>query len=1133
MKNKSINLKAQLFYALLKKIPIAMRITLLLLFVLTFQLQAEQIYSQDAKISLDMKNATIEKVLQTIEEKSDYYFLYNSRLIDVDRKVSVRVRNAPIYAVLEKLFKSENVEFEVKGSQIILSPREMYSQITAVANALQQQKKTITGTIVDATGMPIIGANIVEVGTTNGTVTDVDGKFSLNVDNNATIHISYIGYLDQEINTEGRTSFDVTLQEDMKTLEEVVVVGYGIQKKVNVIGSISQISSEQLNSRPVPLLSNAISGQMPGVTVITRSGSPGSSPGTIRIRGEGSFGATPDALVLIDGIPGNINDVRPDEVESISVLKDASSAAIYGARAANGVILITTKAGKTTKVKVDYNGYAGFVTPTSLPELLDSWDYALAYNEASGTERYSAEDIEKFKNGSDPVNYPNSNMLKEVLSRNGMQTGHDLTLTGGSDISQYYLALGYLSQDGVVEKNNYSRYSARLNMTSFLTPKLKVISRFAGFSSQIKEPAVPGGKDVFRMTDGIIRNALRYPSIYSTRLSGGEYGVGPESGGTPAAWLDSPSFYKEPSWKVSSNILVEYKPLKDLVLSAIGGYNFSYTETKLYRSTMKLNENVTMEPSSLTQTGGRTQYQTFQATANYDKSFKKHNISVLAGYSFEKQGFRNMTGYRDKFPGNDLPYLDAGSPDNQQSSGGGNDWAIQSVFGRLKYDFQEKYLLESTVRYDGSSRFPPTKKYGFFPSLAIGWRLSEEALIKDSYPWIDNLKLKASTGRLGNQEIGNYPWQAVYNLGRDYVIGGVLTQGAAMTTLTDPTLRWESTQTSDVGFESSFWKGMLNLNASYFYRHTTDILYKPTSSVSTVLGMNLSEMNTGSLNNTGWEFEIGHVNKTGEFNYHINGNFSIIKNEVLDLGVGNVTQPNGLVGNGSDLFIGYPMQLYYGLTTDGVFLDQEDIDVWYATNDQSSINPKNSARPGDIRYVDISGDGKVDLSNDRKVLGSRIPKYTFGLNLGFDYKGFDFSTLIQGVAEVNGLLSDWAGFAFFNLGTVQKWMWKGRFDPANPTRYPEYPRLQILGNSTGVNGQLSDFWVLDASYLRIKNIQLGYTLPESITDKLKIERVRIYASVENLHTFNNYRKGWDPEINSSGAYYPILATYTFGINLKF
>ena len=1112
---------------IVRKIWMTMRLIILLFFVSLLHVSAS-VYSQKTKLNLKVDNATLQQVFKVLQEQSEFDFFYKDEQIPSDARISVDFKNEKIEVILNEILDKTKLNFHVIDKDIVISTKEI------VSNQSSQQQNTIKGKVTDVAGASIPGVSVIVKGTTTGVITDMSGSYILsNVPSNAILQFSFVGMKTQEYNTEGKTTINVKMEEETIGIEEVVAVGYGIQKKVNVVGSISQISSNQLEGRSVPLLSNALAGQMTGVSVITRSGAPGTSSGTIRVRGVGSFGAAPDALVLIDGIPGTINDVSPEEVESISVLKDASSAAIYGARAANGVILITTKAGKTTKVKVNYNAYGGFVTPTALPELLNSWDYALAYNEASGTQRYSTDDIDKFKNGSDPVNFPNSNMLKEVFNQKGFQTGHDLTLTGGTDINKYYLAVGYLSQDGVVEKNNFSRYSARLNMISTLTPKLKVTTRLAGFSSAVKEPAVPGGKDVFRMSDGIIRNSVRYPSVYSTILPSGDYGIGPESGGTPIAWLKSPSFYESPSWKFNGNVNVEYKPIADLVLSAIAGYNFMYNESKLYRSTMRLNDNVTMTPSSLSHSAERTNYQTFQATADYNKNFKGHAVSFLLGYSFEKQGYRNLTGFRDKFPGNELPFLEAGAPDNQQATGGGYQWAIQSLFGRIRYNFNERYLFETTVRNDGSSRFPTTQKYGIFPSLAAGWRISEEKFIKDNVSWINNLKLKASWGKLGNQNIGNYPWQSSYQLGRDYVFGGVFTQGAALTTLTDPNLKWESTQTSDGGFESSLFNGKLNFNVSYFYRKTTDILYKPTSSVSTVLGMTLSEMNTGSLKNSGWEIELGHQNQIGDFKYHINANFTLIKNEVLDLGVGNVTQPNGLVGNGTDLFIGNPMQLYYGLVTDGVFLDQADIDAWYLKNDQTSINPKGSARPGDFRYVDLSGDGKVDLSNDRKVLGSQIPKYNFSVNLGFEYKNFDFSAMLQGVAGASGMIDGYAGYAFFNLGTVQEWMWNGRFNPTSPTRYPEYPRLQILGNAAGVNGQLSDFWVLNASYVRIKNLQLGYTFSPGMCKTLHVEGLRIYASAENPLTWDHYRKGWDPEINSSGDFYPILATYTFGINLKF
>jgi TonB-linked SusC/RagA family outer membrane protein len=403
----------------------------------------------------------------------------------------------------------------------------------------------------------------------------------------------------------------------------------------------------------------------------------------------------------------------------------------------------------------------------------------------------------------------------------------------------------------------------------------------------------------------------------------------------------------------------------------------------------------------------------------------------------------------------------------------------------------------------------------------------------ESLDWISNLKLKVSWGRLGNQNIGNYPYQSVYELGQNFPFGESFSQGAAIKTATDPTIKWEETETIDGGFESIFWNGLLSFNVSYFYRKTYDILYKPSGSVSSILGLEISEMNTGKLKNQGWEFEIGHRNKIGEVSYNVNANLTVIKNKLLTLGVGNVEQLNGMVGNGSNLFIGQPIQMYYGYLTDGVFLDQADIDAWY---DQSKVTPK--PQPGDIRYKDISGpdgvpDGVIDPNYDRVPLGSRIPKFTFGLNLGAEYKGFDISVLIQGVAGVKGLLENYAGYAFRQNGNVQVWQAEGRFDPANPTRYPAYPRLEELSNTIGPNIQTSDFWILDASYIRLKNIQLGYSLPKKLMQAAKLGGLRIYVQAENPLTWNKYRKGWDPEINTGGQYYPILATYTFGVNFNF
>lgn len=1098
-----------------------MKLILLFVAISFFQLSAVESYAQNAKINLSLSDVTLEEAIKTIEANTQFVFFFSNSAVDMTKHVDLNVKNGNIKEVLNQILSS--YKYRIEDNKIVL------------LGEVQQDGK-IWGVVSDAFG-PIAGANVVVKGTTNGTITDMDGRFSLDAPKGAKLQISYIGYITKELTVDTKTDYVIELVEDSQALEEVVVVGYGTEKKVNVIGSIAQIGSEKLENRSTPQLSNVLTGQMTGVTVIQRSGRPGNSGGEIRVRGVGSFGGESnksDALVLIDGIPGKLNDVSSEDVESISVLKDASTAAIYGSRAANGVILVTTKTGKEGKVSVGYNGYVGFNTPTALPEFVDTWQYATLYNEAVGREAYTQEEIQKFRDGSDPDHYANARYLDEVFSRKGLQTGHDVTINGGNAENKYMVSFGYLKQNGIVEKNDYQRYNARVNLINEILPGLKLTSRLSGVYGNRKEPMAPGGDDADNMLV-LIQKALRFPGLTPTILSDGSFGAGRELHGTPAGWIKSDSFYENPEFSLNANVRLDYNPVKDLLLSAIGAYTYTNGEERTYRSTMKLSGDRVLGPSELKHKMGKTIYKTFQATAEYNKTIGEHTFGILAGYSWEQEDYRYVQGSRDKFPGNDLPYLNAGSPDNQKSEGTGNAWAIQSGFGRLRYNFNERYLFESTVRYDGSSRFPQSKKFGFFPSVAAGWRLSEENFFKEneSLGFISNLKLKVSWGRLGNQNIGNYPYQSVYELGQNYPFGDTYTQGAAVTTAVDPTIKWEETETIDGGLEAVFWNGLLSVNASYFNRRTYDILYKPSGSVSTILGQKISEMNTGELKNFGWEFEVGHRNKIGDVSYNVNANLSIIKNKLTTLGVGNVEQLNGMVGNGSDLFIGYPIQMYYGYVSDGVFLDENDIKSWY---DQSKVTP--NPQPGDIRYKDISGpdgvpDGKIDPNYDRVYLGSRIPKFTFGLNLGVEYKGLDLSVLLQGVAGVTGMLDGFAGWAFRGDGNIQKWQAEGRFDPANPTRYPAYPRLEDLSNSTTPNIVTSDFWTQDASYIRLKNIQLGYTFPKKMLQAAKISNLRVYVQAENPLCWNKYKPGWDPEINTSGNYYPILATYTFGVNFKF
>lgn len=1012
------------------------------------------------------------------------------------------------------------------------------SQAKAIANSLQSQQNNgkfkITGNVADNNGEPIIGASVVVNGTKNGTVTDIDGNFTL-VSNSETptLNISYVGFDTQNIKVRPGQTIKVTLKENAQSLEELVVVGYGSQKKVNVIGSIATVDSKSLEARSASDVSNMLTGQMSGVTITQTSGNPGQDGGTIRVRGVGSFGATPSPLVLVDGMPGSLSDITPDEIENISVLKDASSAAIYGSRAANGVVLVTTKRGKEGRTKVSYNGSVGFSKAAELPEMAHSYDYAKFYNIAAGTETYKPEDIQKYKDGSDPDNYADENYLDKLFGGHSFLTKHTLNVNGGNDRVQYMATVGYLHHDGLLENNYYNKYNARLNLNAKITKDLSMGIRLNGMASDRHEPSTPGSLDSGGYA-GIMLAALRYPGLLPSYMSDGSNGVGLKGSGTPVAWAEKcASFYRQDFDKFGGNVDLTYKPIKGLTIKGIGGYKYSLQHVRHYRSEFATADGRTNGPSSLTDDMYRTVYKTFQATADYNTTIaKKHAIDVLVGYTWEDENQRSVGGYRQKFPSNDVPYLTAGGADGQTNFGGGYDWAIQSIFGRLTYNYDERYLFEATMRYDGSSRFPTDSKYGFFPSAALGWRVSEEKFWKDSSvaKWFTNLKIKASTGVLGNNNIGNYPYQSVYTLGsnQNYVFGGVYTTGASITTYVDPNLKWEKTRTSDIGIETGFFQNRLTFNATYYYRKTTDVLYKPSASYSSIFGLNLSQVNTGAVENKGWEFEIGYRDKVGSFNYWVNGNFSIIKNKVLTLGMGNVTQANGMVGNGSNLFIGYPMQMYYGYKTDGVFLTDEEVGEWH---DQSAI--AKGSKAGDIRYVDLDGDGKV-TPKDMTYLGSSIPKYNFGLSFGGDYKGFDFSVLLQGVAGVKGRLNEWAGFAFFQEGNIQKWQMEECWN-MNPTnRYPKYPRLEIMSNAGSNNTLLSDFWILNASFVKVRNIQFGYKLPKNIISKAGISSMRAYISLDNPFSFDSYRKGWDPEnTNNRGSYYPVMSSYTFGLTLAF
>ena len=1027
---------------------------------------------------------------------------------------------------------------------------------------ISQQSGKVTGTVEDDLG-PVAGASVVVKGTTNGNITDMDGNFTLEgVKNGDIIQISFIGYTTQEIPYTGQSSLQIKLAEDTQKLEEVVVVGYGVQKKVNLTGAVGIADSEILEDRPIGNIAQGLQGAIPNLNIDFASGNPNAAT-TFNVRGATSLNGG-QALLLVDGVEtSDLSLLNPQDIESVSVLKDAASASIYGARAAFGVVLITTKKGKKEqKVQINYNNNFSWSMASRLPDGVSSDKWIRAMNQANvnnGSGQYFKDEhvqaVDDFIAGRGPsAFYTTDNSITaagqwayagntdwfDVMYKPSFMQQHNASISGGSDKTTYYGSIGYKGQDGILQygTDKYKRINMSFNFSTQITKWLEVTFR-TKYNRNTSDYPYTSNFNLGNIFYEIYRG---FPTIPVYLPNGNNFAgiAGSNFNYNFAGLLDGAGRDKTNSDDFWYTAAFNLTPLAGLSIKG------DYTGNKFYQDQTQhgkilyqtMPEESTLSPLSVGTPGGVTKanygdtYQALNLWADYKKSFNdKHNLGVMVGYNQESKKTTKLSVSTSNLFDNNFPVTDLASTYNMPSEEA-TIWAVQGAFFRLNYDYMQKYLLEVNGRYDGSSKYMSGDRWGFFPSVSAGWRISEEQFWKENenLSFINNLKLKASYGILGNNNIGNYPYQSVYSLGQaqNYVFGGVYTQGAAVTTYVDPGLKWERTRTTDVGIETAFFNNKLTFNASYFYRKTTDVLYKPAASYSSIFGLSVSQVNTGELENKGWEFEIGHQNTIGKFHYHINGNFSIIDNKVLTLGMGNVTQNNGMVGNGSDLFIGYPMQMFYGYKTDGVFLTDDEVGDWY---DQTAI--AKGSKAGDIRYVDITGDGKV-TPDDKTFLGSRIPKYTFGLNFGGEYKGFDFSVLLQGVAKVKGMLSVYAGHAFYQEGNIQKWQMENCWNVQQDNRYPEYPRLEIMSNAGSNNTLTSDFWVLDASFLKVRNVQLGYTLPEHIVKKFGSTGMRFYVSLDNPLTFKGYRKGWDPENTSNnGQYYPTMSTYTLGLTLKF
>ena len=998
--------------------------------------------------------------------------------------------------------------------------------------ATTQQAGICKGLVKDATGESVIGASVVVKGTTNGTITDFDGNFSLDgIKKGDVIVISYVGYQTQEIKWNG-SPLNVILKEDSKTLSEVVVVGYGTQKKANLSGSVAMVDSKELENRPIQNVSSGLQGLMPGVAITGTNGAPGQDAGKIRVRGIGTLNEA-GPYILVDGIEtGTLSAVDPNDIESISVLKDAASAAIYGSKAANGVVLITTKRGKTGQTKISYSGYLSFQNATNMIERMGSYEYASLLNQALEAEgmskRFNDTELQKFKDGNDPL-YPDTDWY-DLAYKTGVQHRHNVNINGGSENVKYMASLGYLNQTGILPNAGREQFNARTNLDMKINKRLSARMNLSFIKNDYSDAssAYYGGS-----SDQIIRQLNLIAPWIVARYDDGTWGT--ISDGSPIAWLDSGMKVNRDNYNFSGMAAVDYEIFDGLKLTLQGAYVNNLQNYNYFQKYIKYNENKESDPSQLDERFYKWDRTNYDALLNYNKNFGKHNIKGLLGWHTEKYNYKYQKAVRKKFPNNELTDMNAGDASTQSNEGYTAELAMISWFARINYDFAGKYLLEANIRADASSRFAEGHRWGYFPSFSGAWRISEEAFMesaKDS--WLSGLKIRASWGQLGNQDALSgsnndyYPALNTYNLDSKYAFGGSLNSGYYQRKYRLETISWEKASTWGVGVDFTLFN-KLNGSLDYYNRKTTGIIMDVT--VPKEFALDAYKDNVGSMRNSGIEINLSYNTKIGQVDFGIAGNFSYNKNEILDLGGGD---PNKYLdatnGYSQRNKVGEAMNSYYIYRADGFFNSQEEADAYTAKYG----NPFGKTfKAGDLRYVDTNKDGKL-TADDREYCGSSDPKIIYGFNINAGWKGIDLSLMFNGAAGVKRLFDGYEVYGNLSGDAAHPaTIWRDAWTPDNHDA--SMPRIFYDTNSASSSRSVqSDFWLQDTSYLRLKNLQLGYTLPKGWLNSVGVENIRIYYSVENLLTFDKMKINIDPESTSQRlSSYPLLRTHAFGVNVTF
>ncbi|MFV0585341.1 MAG: TonB-dependent receptor [Parabacteroides gordonii] len=1090
-----------------------MKLAFVSIFIFASGIFATEATSQTAKVSIVANNISTQDLMLEIEKQTDYLFVYNENEVNLNRKVTIQATNQTVAEVLNKAFDQTDVIYAMEGSNIMLIKKETKNKTLST----QQKARTINGIITDEKSEAIIGANVSVKGTTNGTITDVNGNFSLaNISDNDIIVISYIGYTSQEIRAGKQTSLKVILKEDTQAIDEVVVVGFGTQKKVNLTGSIGTVKADEvLKSRPVTNVQELLAGSVPGMVVTKGSGAAGSGA-SINIRGTSTIGNSSGVLVLIDGIPGNIYTLNPNDIESVSILKDAASAAIYGSRAANGVILVTTKGAKATeRPTVEFSSNIGIQNPQFKLDFVGAEDFMRLYDQAminDGKQAvYGEQGIQDLHAGK----YVDNKWYKEIYKKNTVINNTHVALSGKEKSISYRFSISNDYQDGNLPNNNYNRLIFKPDMRFQILKNLEARASLQYTQTNIKNPN--GGTTIWQTQAARISPVT---PIYNTDDS---YATGGAMGGNPIAGVNESGYSKERHKEMMAIFDVSYSPLKDWNIKgniATYSHNTTYKDRK---NTYYLYDNdgniakTENQVSSLKETNTYNFRTQLQFTSDY--SFKiaaDHNFKVLAGYSQEYYKSDGFWASRDKLPFDGIDVLNTGSDNKQNGSADNdgneysNDVAVQSWFGRLNYDYQGKYLFEASLRADGSSRFAKGHRWGVFPSFSGGWNIHREAFMIPASNWLSELKVRASWGILGDAEkVGYYPTAQILSYDpKIYAFNDKLVGGAYNNIAVNPNITWEESKYTNFGLDFGVLDQRIKLSADYFINLRDNILYRPP--VPSEFGLNAPYSNMLKMKNQGMDIMASYQDSKGDFRWGVDVNLSYSKNKVLEMG----DSERWIEDNNKVTYLNDRYQLPYGYEAIGLFQSEEEI---AGSPDQGNV------LPGNIKFKDQNNDNVID-EKDRVVLNRKVP-VNFGMNLSFGYKDFDFSMNMYGKLNFKKYLQGYEGWAFYLTDNARP-MHLDAWSETN--RDTSYPRLTLSNTANDYDSRYNSFWLRTADYLKIQNIQIGYTVPKSALERVNIQYLRLYLSGQNLATITGY-DGFDPE----GGWYPLARTFSFGFNLQF